>query len=758
MPPAIAQYVLKVHGRCDLACDHCYVYEHADQTWRAKPAKLGQATTSKMADRLAEHAVAHRLAKVQLVLHGGEPLLLGESGLHRVIETLRTRLEPETLVELRIHTNGVRLDERLCELFVEQQVMVGVSLDGDQRANDRHRNFANGRSSYDLARRALALLRRPQYRAVYAGILCTVDIANDPITVYEALAAEEPPRLDLLLPHANWENPPPRQAGAAPYAAWLGRIYRRWNSDGRPFEIRLFDSILSAARGGPTWSEAVGLDPVSFLVVDTDGAWEQTDSLKTSYAGAPATGMTVFSHSVDQVVEHAGFAASRGGLANLCTQCRNCPVVHICGGGLYAHRYRTSNGFDNPSVYCADLMSLIRQIAGSGSRVPGHRLSPDSLENFAAGPGDIAGMVVLAASHLSITRALVAGVAAGSAPPEAELRSAAEIGWQLLTELDARRPDAVAQVMAYPYVRQWAVHCLRPQPGADLGLDWAHLAGVAAAAALRAGQPAELVLPVRNGWMHLPGAGAFWLPKLRARTAVARIDRAGTVTAPGHDGVWLPVRRTRWPGLAVALEDMDPFRDCQEWPPARRLDALELDTWLSAVAAADHELDRVLPEYSAMLRFALQAVVPLRADLTGCSRSATARHAFGGVGAALPGDLAMLLAHEYQHVKLHALLDLYSLLDPSRQVLMSVPWRLDPRPAEGVLHGIYAHLAVTALWRARADQQVPGTEPDSALARFRKHRDDLDTVIDALASTDALTATGEAFVAGMRRTVDRWTR
>jgi uncharacterized protein len=497
---------------------------------------------------------------------------------------------------------------------------------------------------------------------------------------------------------------------------------------------------------------------VSFLVVDTDGAWEQTDSLKTAYAGAPATGMTVFSHSVDQVVEHAGFAASRGGLANLCSQCRNCPVVHICGGGLYAHRYRASNGFDNPSAYCVDLMSLIRQIAESGLPAPGHRLSPDSLENFAAGPGDIAGMAVLAASHLSITRALVAGVAAGSAPGEAELRKTAEAGWQLLTELDARQPDAVAQVLAYPYVRQWAVRCLRPRPGADLGLDRAHLAGVAASAALRAGQSAELVLPVRNGWMHLPGAGALWLPKLRARTVVARIDRAGTVTAPGHDGVWLPVRRTRSPGLAVALEDMDPFRDCHDWPPAHRLGAPELGTWRSAVAAAGHELDGVLPEYSAVLRFALQAVVPLRADITGRSRSATARHAFGGVGAALPGDLAMLLAHEYQHVKLNALLDLYPLLDPSRQVLMNVPWRPDPRPAEGVMHGIYAHLAVTALWRARAADEVPGTEPDSALARFRRHRDDLDPVIDALASTDVLTATGEVFVAGIRRTVDRWMR
>ena len=52
-----------------------------------------------------------------------------------------------------------------------------------------------------------------------------------------------------------------------------------------------------------------------------------------------------------------------------------------------------------------------------------------------------------------------------------------------------------------------------PAPGrgrdADMDLDRAHLAGLAAAAALRAGMEAELLLPVRDGIIHLPGVGAL---------------------------------------------------------------------------------------------------------------------------------------------------------------------------------------------------------------------------------------------------------
>ena len=160
--------------------------------------------------RIAEHAIAHRLTEVRIVLQGGEPLLLGKDGMRQVLAALQTAIGPVTRIDLRIHTNGVLLDQPWCALFDEYGVKIGVSLDGNRAANDRHRRFADGGSSYQQVGQALALLRRPENRHLYAGILCTVDLDNDPIAVYEALVAQEPPHLDLLLPHATWENPPAR--------------------------------------------------------------------------------------------------------------------------------------------------------------------------------------------------------------------------------------------------------------------------------------------------------------------------------------------------------------------------------------------------------------------------------------------------------------------------------------------------------------------------------------------------------------------
>src|SRR6185437_422840 len=119
MSASISQYVLKVCGRCDLSCDHCYVYEHVDQSWRHKPVLMAAATVTQTARRIADHARSRRLEQVSLVLHGGEPLLLGPDGLHAVMRTLRSVIDPVTRLHLSIHTNGVRLTEFVCELFAD---------------------------------------------------------------------------------------------------------------------------------------------------------------------------------------------------------------------------------------------------------------------------------------------------------------------------------------------------------------------------------------------------------------------------------------------------------------------------------------------------------------------------------------------------------------------------------------------------------------------------------------------------------------
>ncbi|MEU6072866.1 FxsB family cyclophane-forming radical SAM/SPASM peptide maturase [Micromonospora sp. NPDC047074] len=756
----LTQYVLKLASRCDLACDHCYVYEHPDQSWRRQPRMMAPATVLAVAERIAEHAATHGLDAVRVVLHGGEPLLAGAARLDATATTLRRVISPVTRLDLRMQSNGVLLTPAICDVLVARDVKVGISLDGDRAANDRHRRHANGASSHHQVLRALALLRSPAYRSSYAGILCTVDLTNDPIRVYEALLAEEPPRIDFLLPHANWDSPPFRPDGlATPYADWLLAVHRRWLADGRPVPIRLLESLLATAAGHGSHSEAVGLGPADLVVVETDGTFEQVDSLKSAFDGAAATGLDVFRHRVDDAAAHPAIAVRQTGLAGLCGTCRACPVVRHCGGGLYAHRYRAGDGFDNPSAYCADLLKLVRVVttapAAEEPPRPADSLSPQVLDDLASGTGTAGSAEQLADVHLALVRALLVALSerAASDPVAAE-------GWRLLVHLDDTHPGAVRAVLAHPFVRWWARRCR------DGAAELSHLACVAAAAAVRARVRADLPVPVRDGVVSLPTLGALAVGPERGvvrlvtddgevRVGVRRVTAdAGRGSDPAREDApdgWLPVRPVHGDGVRLLLEDTDPYRDCYDLPVEPRLSAAAAQRWVRQLERAVRRIDAETAGYAAGVRILLRAVVPLRTEPTGRSRSAAAGTAFGAVAVtAVPDDaaLAVLLVHEVQHLKLSAVLDVCDLFDPDDTRTLSVPWREEPCPVRGVLHGVYAHLAVADVWRHR-----PGP---AAEGHHRRYRAWTDTAVDALLDLDVLTAAGERFVQGMRATVDGW--
>jgi len=49
-------------------------------------------------------------------------------------------------------------------------------------------------------------------------------------------------------------DPPPRnRPGDGEYAGWLTAIYDRWTAQGRPVQIRTFDSILSPSQECGNW-------------------------------------------------------------------------------------------------------------------------------------------------------------------------------------------------------------------------------------------------------------------------------------------------------------------------------------------------------------------------------------------------------------------------------------------------------------------------------------------------------------------------
>ena len=354
--------VVKIASRCNLNCSYCYVYNRGDDTWKSQPAVMPAAVVSALMRRIKSHSLRHGLPCFGLVLHGGEPLLSGKEFFRSFVAEAQRVLSPEVEPYIYVQTNGTLLDADWCRLLLDLGVRVGVSLDGTAAINDRFRVDHAGRGSY-----AAVLAGIEAFRAVAGrtpGLLSVIDPQSDPIECYQHFRSLGAHSVDFLFPEATYERPPAGlRRGQTPIADWLIPLFDRWFHDSpQPMNIRLFRQIVSVLCGQVGNSEMAGRERSEILVVDCDGSIEPIDALKVCGNGFTKVGANVLSDELDDALSIPLAQQYHLAKETLCATCQSCRIRDVCGGGQFAHRYSRAGGFDNPSVYCHDLMKLIAHI------------------------------------------------------------------------------------------------------------------------------------------------------------------------------------------------------------------------------------------------------------------------------------------------------------------------------------------------------------------------------------------------------------
>ncbi|WP_426409234.1 cyclophane-forming radical SAM/SPASM peptide maturase YhhB [Bradyrhizobium ganzhouense] len=356
--------LLKVASRCNLDCTYCYVYHLGDDAWKNQPKRMSRLVIGRTCEQLGELARAQG-RPFSVVLHGGEPLLLGGAALADLFSRLRAALPPDC--GLHVQTNGVLLNDQIVDLCLEHRVGISISLDGPARLHDRFRIDHAGHGSHAGVLRGIALLRdRPKARWLFSGILCVVDPASDPAEVYSFLKSTEAPSLDFLYRDGNHSQLPFGKASfeSVEYGNWMCRLLDIYLSDRSPPRVRILDDFLRLILGGRGVKEGAGTESYGILIVETDGTINKNDTLKSAGSASDQfeASWSVMDGNLVNLMASEEFASYYALQRPSAPQCLECPDLGVCGGGMPAHRWRDANGFDNPSVFCSDQRLLIARM------------------------------------------------------------------------------------------------------------------------------------------------------------------------------------------------------------------------------------------------------------------------------------------------------------------------------------------------------------------------------------------------------------
>ena len=356
--------LLKVASRCNIDCSYCYVYHMGDLGWLHQPKRMSPQTCVAVGNALNELAFGSGY-QFAVVLHGGEPLLLGKDGLEFVLSTLRRSL-PDTCA-ISIQTNGTLINTEILDLCENNNVTISVSLDGPRHIHDRNRVGFDTHGTFDRVMEGLHRLRSyPAGHHLFSGLLAVIDPSSDPTELYSFFKELSPPSLDFIYRDGNHSRLPHGKTSpsSTEYGQWMVRLFEAYVNDATPIRIRILDDLVKLVLGGAGTKEGVGLTDYKMLVIDTDGSITKNDTLKSSFDGADRFNepWSVHTHRLRDFIESSDFLESVAMQRPSNPTCLACPELNVCGGGMILHRWSDENGYDNASVYCADQQLLIGRI------------------------------------------------------------------------------------------------------------------------------------------------------------------------------------------------------------------------------------------------------------------------------------------------------------------------------------------------------------------------------------------------------------
>ena len=197
-------------------------------------------------------------------------------------------------------------------------------------------------------------------------ILSVISPGADGVSTYRHFRSLGIDRMAYLIPDVTHDSRDRLYGGlgSTPVADYLIPIFDEWMAEDDPnVYVRPFWGLIRTMLNGDGETDVFGNPPLSYLVIESDGEIEGLDALHVCKEGIARSGLNVSRNGFDDFTKAEPFVRQcLGSGIPLSATCVQCPQCAICGGGYLPHRYSSLNGFDNPSVWCADILAMLSHI------------------------------------------------------------------------------------------------------------------------------------------------------------------------------------------------------------------------------------------------------------------------------------------------------------------------------------------------------------------------------------------------------------
>lgn len=240
---------------CNLDCTYCFFLEK-ESLYPGSNFRMSDITLDVYIQQLIESQATNNLT---VVWQGGEPTMMGIDFFKKVFHTIEKYRPQRMFIEHAIQTNGTLLDDEWCQLFKENNVLVGLSMDGPSALHDKYRVDKGGKPTHERVMKGFELLSKHK---VDFNILCTVNAANQdyPLDVYKYFRDELNvefmqfiPIVEVVNEESGKKSVTDRSVDSSRWGNFLISIFDEWvmKDVGKRY-VQIFDVALGSWLGLPS--------------------------------------------------------------------------------------------------------------------------------------------------------------------------------------------------------------------------------------------------------------------------------------------------------------------------------------------------------------------------------------------------------------------------------------------------------------------------------------------------------------------------
>ncbi len=330
------------------------MYNKGDTSFKLQPKIMSVETLDCIATEINLHVRKHNIGSIFIVFHGGEPMLAGIDFFINAVKIFNEKIDVK--INYAIQTNGTLLNKDWVVMFSDLSINVGISIDGPKKYHDEFRKFHNEKGSFETIMDNF----NDKVKVENFGFLFVVNPLIPVGELYLFIKESRIGTLNLLLPDHHYDDLP--SFNDVKLADWLIDFYQLWRNDtNRPY-IDFFENIIKSFFNLSSGTQILGSCLNSVVCIETNGSIEVIDSLRTCESGITRNSLNVKNNRIDDIFTLPIYQKYYFSHKQVSDTCLKCELLETCGGGFLPHRYSKTNGFDNPSIYCNDLFTLIKFI------------------------------------------------------------------------------------------------------------------------------------------------------------------------------------------------------------------------------------------------------------------------------------------------------------------------------------------------------------------------------------------------------------